>query len=161
MRMMRLSQHFCLEEFTRSEVARLHGINNVPDMAQIENMTALCYNILEPVRKHFKRPVNIKSGFRSARLNKAIAGSPNSQHMKGEAVDIEIDGTRNAEIWEYIYGNLPFDQLIAEQIDRFDGSEGWIHVSYRRTGEQRKDAISYLGKRDGKHVYVQGLEYVT
>lgn len=153
---MRLSQHFTLEEFTRSDTAQNRHIDNIPSLAQIENLTALCFRILEPVRWHFKRPVEIISGFRSPALNKAINGAPTSQHLNGEAADIEIAGVPNDEIWKYIHDTLPFDQLIAEKLKRNDGSAGWIHVSRKLRGEQRKDAISYLGQ--GK--YVKGLVYI-
>lgn len=153
---MRLSHHFTLEEFTRSDTAEDLCISNIPTMVQIENLTSLCFRILEPLRAHFSRPVNIISGFRSPQLNKAVGGRPSSQHTMGEAADIEINGTPNGEIWKFIATALPFDQLIAEKLKKDDGSAGWVHVSRKLKGIQRGEALSYLG--GGK--YVKGLEYV-
>lgn len=45
-----LSEHFSLEEMTRSGVAISNGISNTPSAADIERMRLLCVNVLEPVR---------------------------------------------------------------------------------------------------------------
>lgn len=153
---MRLSDHFTLEEFISSSKADDLGINNTPNQIHIACMGLLCENILEPLSKHFNAPIGILSGFRNLDLNKAIGGSSTSQHMLGEAADIHVKGVRNDEAWRFIEMNLNFDQLIAEKLHKDDGNAGWVHVSYRRVGKQRNEAISFLG--DGK--YVSGLIYV-
>jgi len=150
---MLLSPHFTLGEFTKSS----HDIPNKPDYTQIYSMKELCKSVLEPLREHFGA-VNITSGFRCPELNKAAGGAPSSQHLRGEAADIKIPGVRNDAVWNYIKNNLPFDQLIAEKLKLDDGATGWIHVSYAPT--LRRDAISYLGKINGKHTYVKGLAYI-
>ncbi len=149
---MKISEHFTLQEFTRS--LSNPDIPNVPNTAQIAAIDDLCANILEPVRKHFGKPVVIRSGFRSPELNKAIGGSASSQHMKGEAADIEVYGIANAELWNFIFHTLPFDQLIAEYLEKDDPSAGWIHVSYRQ-GKNRKEALSCVAKGN----YQKGLVY--
>lgn len=151
----KLSRNFSLLEFTRSQKADELGIDNIPNHVHIVALQAWCDNIGEPIRAHFNLPVKVLSGFRSEELNKAVGGSPTSQHTKGEAVDIEVPGIRNDVLWKFIVDHLDYDQVIAEQIKAYDGSAGWIHVSYRRVGKQRNEALSFLGK--GK--YVTGLEY--
>ena len=117
-------------------------------------MTRLCINVLEPIRAHFGKPIKIKSGYRCPALNKAVGGSANSQHLLGEAADIEISGVDNADIWRWIDENLEFDQVIAEYLKEDDGSAGWIHVSYNHY-DNRKEAISCVAK--GK--YLDGLHF--
>lgn len=152
---MKLSAHFSLSEFTRSDKARELGINNQPGILQINHLSKLCEHVLEPLRAHFGKPVMINSGYRSPALNKAVGGSATSQHVNGEAADIHIPSVSMAEIWGYIRDNLDFYELIAEKISRRDGSAGWIHVSYR-AGEYPKMAKSFIGKGQ----YPRGLHYI-
>jgi hypothetical protein len=144
---MKLSQHLDLSEVTRSNEAKRKGISNMPTPEHIENFKKLAENIFEPIRKHFGVPIMISSGYRSKELNKAIGGATTSQHLLGQAIDIDMDGTPNGVtnkmVFDYIKAHLNFDQLINE----FDYS--WVHVSYNPTGKQRKqilDAIKVGGK---------------
>ena len=130
---MRLSKHFTLAEFTRSNTASRRGIDNTPSAKHIAAMKLLCEEVLEPLRAHFGgRPVRVTSGFRSPALCRAIGSSSRSQHAKGEAVDFEIPGVSNYEVACWIRDNLTFDQLILECYTQGSPNSGWIHVSYRK-----------------------------
>ena len=144
---MKLSEHLDLSEVTRSNEAKRKGISNMPTLEHIENFKKLAENIFEPIRKHFGVPIMISSGYRSKELNKAIGGATTSQHLLGQAIDIDMDGTSNGVtnkmVFDYIKAHLNFDQLINE----FNYS--WVHVSYNPTGKQRKqilDATKVGGK---------------
>ena len=69
---MNLSKHFKLEEMTKSMTATRRGIDNSPGSGDIKNLENVCYEILEPVRAHFDKPVTITSGYRSEALCEAI-----------------------------------------------------------------------------------------
>jgi uncharacterized protein YcbK (DUF882 family) len=92
---MQLSKHFKLEEFTKSMTATRKGIKNEPGSGDIKNLENICYEILEPVRAKFDKPVTITSGYRSEELCEAIGSKKTSQHAKGQAVDFEIAGIPN------------------------------------------------------------------
>lgn len=145
---MKLSDNFILKEFTDSEVAAKYGIDNTkPSARQIANMVELCINVLEPVREHFKKPVDVSSGFRCPELNfhSGIGGSNTSQHMTGEAADIKIGGVDPKEIFRFIRDNLDYDQVIEEGT--------WTHTSFRK-GNNRKQPLQY---RPGQNPpYVDG-----
>ena len=146
---MKLSKHLELAEVIRSSTAKRLGIKNEPTAEHLANLKLLAENIFEPIREHFGRPIFISSGYRSAALNKATPGaSTTSQHSKGEALDIDLDGTEisNKQVFEFIKNNLNFDQLINE----FDYS--WVHVSFSSTGKQRKQILSAT-KVNGKTIY--------
>jgi zinc D-Ala-D-Ala carboxypeptidase len=145
-----LTDHFTLEEMTITQ----SGLENVPDDAHIRSLKALCVSILEPIRDNFKQPVIVTSAFRSPEVNRAAGGENDSQHLRGEAADIHINGVANAIVWQWIVDNLPFDQVIAEKLSRKNGAAGWIHVSYAPAN--RKSDISFLGNG----VYVNGLEFI-
>ena len=64
---MQLSKHFKLEEFTKSMTATRKGIDNSPGSGDIKNLENVCYEILEPTRAHFDKPITVTSGYRFAR----------------------------------------------------------------------------------------------
>jgi len=148
-----LSPHFSLVELTKSQVAARRGIDNTPDAAAVARLRLLCTQVLEPVRAHFGRPVTIGSGYRSARLNRAIGGAAGSQHCRGEAADIEIAGVPNGDIALWISRALTFDQLILEAYQPGVPASGWVHVSYRAQG-CRGECLTWPGPAVG---YLKGL----
>ena len=146
---MKISKHLSLAEVTRSETAKRRGISNQPTAAHIENFKVLAENVFEPIRTNFGVPIHISSGYRSEALNKAIGGSLTSQHCRGEAIDIDMDGSANGVtnkmVFDYIKDNLKFDQLIAEFPK--NGNLSWVHVSYDSIGKQRNQIL--VAKRSG------------
>jgi hypothetical protein len=147
---MNLSRNFSLQELTKSDTAIRKGIDNNPNADQIEKLKALCENILQPVRDHFGR-VKVTSGYRSVELCTAIGSSVNSQHAKAEAADFECVGVDNAELADWIYANLDFDQLILEFYTPGEPNSGWIHCSY--TTDQPRKQFLHAFKSEGKTKY--------
>lgn len=89
-------------------------------------MRVLVYNILEPARVALGEPIVITSGYRCQRLNKAVGGVQNSQHCKGEAVDIRLPNADYANrLFDILAANPMTDQLLYEHV----GKTVWIHVS--------------------------------
>ena len=109
---MNLTKNFTLEELTKSETALRHNMDNSPGQAEVDSLLALAENVLQPVRDHFARGVKCNSGYRSLEVNQKVGGSRNSDHIRGQACDIEIPGVPNAELAEWIKNNLQFNQLI-------------------------------------------------
>ena len=147
---MQLSRNFSLQELIKSDTAIRKGIDNNPNADQIEKLKLLCENILQPVRDHFGR-VKITSGYRSTELCQAIGSSVNSQHAKAEAADFECMGTDNAELADWIYENLDFDQLILEFYTPGEPNSGWIHCSY--TSDKPRKQFLWAYKSEGKTKY--------
>ena len=145
---MKLTAHFDLSEFTRSESAKREGLDNTPTAEHLQNLKVLCEKVLEPIRLKYGS-INISSGYRGKMLNHFIGGSVNSDHCLGRAADLDMDdvgtGVTNKEIFEYIKDNLEFDQVINE----FNYS--WVHVGYR-LGANRKQVLKAV-KEKGKTVY--------
>lgn len=152
-----LSPHFSLKEMTRSETATRKGIDNTPSATHLHNLKLVCENILEPVRRHFGKPVMINSAYRGPKLNAAVGGSSKSQHCNGEAVDFEIDGMSNYELAKWVVENCDFDQVILEFYDPKEGpNSGWVHASYSSSGKQRKSILTAVMVK-GKTVYKPGF----
>ena len=149
---MQLSKHFTLEEMTKSMTATRKGIDNTPGSGEIKNLGNLCYEVLEPVRAHFDKAVSISSGFRSEALCEAIGSKKTSQHALGCAADFEINGVPNIQVAYWLTNNVDFDQCIMEFFDKDDPAGGWIHVSYDKEGSNRKQVLTFDGKK-----YSEGL----
>ena len=128
--MKNISEHISYKEGVYSITALRLGLNNDPTKTHLTNMELLAEKIFEPLRKHVGGPIKINSFYRGPELNKAIGGSANSQHCKGQAMDIDdVYGyMSNADMYEYIKNNLSFDQMIWE----FGNSDNpdWVHISY-------------------------------
>ena len=124
-----ITKNFSWEEFERSNKAAELGIDNtIPDENVADNIRALVFNVLQPLRDACGHPLKVNSGYRSKVLNKAVKGAANSQHTRGEAADIHEDNPFTLA-WLVLHIRLPFDQLIL--YDTF------IHLSHKRNGPQR------------------------
>lgn len=127
-----MAEFFTKSELTRSDTARILKIDNTPTPEASAALDALMWNVLDPIRRMWGKPIIVNSGYRCPKLNAAVGGSATSQHMKGEATDITAGGpTENKELFDMIAQSaIPFDQLIDEKNYR------WIHVSYRPNGRR-------------------------
>ena len=123
-----MGKYFTINELTKSSTAQRLHIDNNPTQEVKDNLNALIDNVLDPLRELYGKPIIVNSGYRSFKLNKAIGGAKNSQHLVGQASDIRtVQNTKesNKELFELIKNSkLPFDQLINEY------DYNWVHVSY-------------------------------
>lgn len=140
-----ISKNFTLEELCASDTAKAKGIKNQPGQTEVINLCALVHKVLQPLRDWWGREVKIGSGYRCKRLNAAVGGVNNSQHLTGQAADLCIDGdlVKGKHWFEWIRTHCDFDQLIMEH-----NSKGtyWVHVSHRNDGKNRKQVINDLLK---------------
>ena len=141
----RISKNFTLEELTASATAKAKGIRNNPGQTDIVNLCGLVHNVLQPLRDAMGHPIKIGSGYRSLALNQAVGGVKNSQHMRGEAADLCIDGDiqKGKQWFNWIKTHCEFDQLIFEHNAK---GNYWVHVSYRCDGLNRRQVIDNLLK---------------
>lgn len=126
---MNLSKDFTLAEMIASVKALACDIMEQwnPPQEVIDNLGALCSNLLQPLRDALG-PIHISSGWRCPRLNKLVGGVPDSWHLTGCAADTEFygEGGNQAIIDTVKELNLPFDQMI----DEFNLK--WVHLSYSK-----------------------------
>ena len=109
----KLSPHFRLREFERSQIANRFDIDNTVQEKQIyNNLILLCENVLEPIRKHYGVPISPTSGYRCLELNRKLRSSDKSQHIKGQAADIELSIVSNYELGGWIRDNLDYDTVL-------------------------------------------------
>ena len=133
-------KHFTISEMLRSDTAMRLGVWNGASLEAEENLRALVENVLDPLRIRYGKPIRVNSGYRCPQLNKAIGGAVNSQHMRGEAADITAGSPwENLKLARLIEESGKFDQLIYEHMG--NGMPQWLHVSYRRSGNNRKQVL--------------------
>ena len=144
---MRLSEHFTLEEMTRSQMASRHGIINKPNDIQLENLKTLAKG-MELVRtKLDSLPIIISSGFRCEALNDLLGSKRTSQHIMGLACDFTCDRYAHVgRVFEVIAdSSIPFDQLILEY-------DSWIHISFSPEGAEPRRQVLVID-REGARIY--------
>lgn len=143
---MKISQHITLLEATKSQTASRLGITNVPTDKELECMRMVAQHCFEPLRAWWGKPIGVSSFYRCKALNKAIGGAKFSQHIKGQAIDIDADifanGLTNKMIFEWLKDNVDFDQLIWEY--GTSSEPAWVHVSYVEPTKNRNQ-ILYIG----------------
>ena len=134
--MKNISKYITYQEATTSQTAVRKGIKNDPGDNELLAMQLLGIRVFDVVREHFKTPLRVSSFYRSSILNKAVGGSSTSQHVKGQAIDIQGTGkVTNKMIFDYIKENLDFDQVINEY------NYSWVHVSYVSKEKNRKQIL--------------------
>lgn len=144
---MNLSEHITLDQGTFSQTATRAGIENYPNIDQVEAMKLVSEHIIEPALKTCPT-TSISSFFRCEKLNASIGGASSSQHCKGEAVDLVTKG-QNKDLFYWIKNNLEFDQLIWE----FGSvnSPAWVHVSYVEHRTNRRQVLRAYKDSTGTH----------
>lgn len=129
---MNISKYLTLAEATKSTTATRLGIDNTPNTTQLTAMRYVAEHIFDKMREYVGAPLATTSFFRSQSLNDAVGGSSKtSQHMNGEAIDIDagvFGNSDNTTVFNFIRSQLVFDQLILEYPDN-NGKPSWVHVS--------------------------------
>lgn len=145
----RLTDHFTLEEFTRSDTATARGIDNVPNATEHARLLRLAL-ALEEVRIALEGPMYITSGFRCEELNQAVGGVPNSAHRLGLAADFQCPSVGNSvEVCRKILSRgagIVFDQLIAENLR----GSSWVHFGLAEIGQRPRQMVLTIDDR-GTH----------
>lgn len=125
---MNLSPHFTLAELTRTS----SGIKNEPGPTHLENLRALCEELLEPLRAALGAPVRVTSGYRDALVNARIGGAKNSRHMLGLAADIKSGAGDAAHILRVLH---QLDLLELDQAIGYDPAfGGHVHIGLAPVG---------------------------
>jgi uncharacterized protein YcbK (DUF882 family) len=102
-----------------------------PDNCGFDAVDIELLNHLEDVRHYFGKPITINSGCRCAIHNAHVNGSLKSQHMRGKAVDIVVQGVNPIIVADY------FDTLFPDKygLGKYDS---WTHFDVR-AGKARWD----------------------
>ena len=123
----KISSYYKLSDLTRGN--QLKDQNGLTFCQIKNNLKSLAVNVLDPLKAKYP-DMKINSGLRS--------DGSNSQHNKGQAVDISFDGLTREQLHERakeIQKTVPHDQMILEYAE---GSKGWIHISNNPSGNRNQ-----------------------
>lgn len=116
--------NFSISELIHSDNAIKAGIDNTPNIAQIDNLLNLIFYCLQPIRDKLKKPMIITSGFRNKKVNALAGGAINSGHLKGTCADFVVKGMSIEQVYQFIKkSGIKYTQLIQEK-------GKWIHIQY-------------------------------
>ena len=148
-----ISKHITYAESIHSNTAKRKGIDNTPNIKQVETMKLTAEKIFEPLREFVGGPIKVNSFFRSPELNEKIGGSKTSQHCKGQAIDIDdvYKYKTNAEMYHWVKENLNFDQMIWEF--GTDMNPNWVHISYVSEEDNRNRCLKAYKDDMGRTKY--------
>lgn len=136
---MKLSKNFTLEELTTTST----GLDNEPEEQHKSNLLYLANYLLQPARDKWG-PITITSGYRSKAVHDALTKkgyptSKTSQHLEGQAADIQPSGVKIEVVWDWMCKNLNYGQCIME----YHGDSKWIHISLPRIGGNNMQALIF------------------
>lgn len=126
--------NFSISELVKSDVAKLHNIDNRPGLTELDNLLNLIFYCLQPIRDKLKKPMIITSGYRCPKLNShpKIKGAVNSNHLYGRAADFHVNGMTPAQVVDFILKTgIEFDEL-GNEYDK------WIHIAFRKNDNRHK-----------------------
>lgn len=118
---LQLSDNFRVREF------------RCPDGTDVILIDDALVALLQRIRSHFKKPVRVSSGFRTASYNAKIGGHYQSRHLRGQAADIDVidgDGVVNP-----LLVAMTAQALGSRSIGcyRYADGRSWIHVGSAAT----------------------------
>lgn len=145
-----MGKYFSIKELCKTSTK----INNTPNAEIIINLEQLI-KVLDEIREEWTKlcitnnwgnpSIIVNSGFRNNKVNKAVGGVNNSEHLLGYAVDIVTANGRNLELYNMIrdyllINDIPFSQLINEK--PINGVPSWIHFSINGKKGCRKEIFT-------------------
>lgn len=142
-----LTKEFILDKYTVSETAKRKGYTEQykPPKDIVQDLEAVHNAIIVPLINSgvLRGKLYCNSAYRCGRVNYSVGGAVNSQHLYGQAMDLEYyedDKEQNLILHDAIKSlDLPFDQMIRE----FGtvSNPAWIHVSHKKDGNNRKQCL--------------------
>lgn len=110
------------DTLTYSNVAELKGIDNrTITLIEHDNLLNLIQFVYIPLKNEFN-DLKVTSGYRCWELNKLVGGVPNSQHLRGQAMDFICEKNGNL--------TLAWKRLQEMNIDQAIRYKDFIHVSF-------------------------------
>lgn len=133
------TKDYHLVDFVKSNTAKANNYLEQyhPSDEIVDNLKYLANTVVQPLKDVLgKGSLEITSGYRCKRLNEHIGGSQTSQHMIGQAVDLQFTYNESLSndliIDAMLVNKIPFDQMIREK----SSTTEWIHISCKKEGNR-------------------------
>ena len=125
-----------------------NGIANFPDEPQHDTDLKNLAKVFLMLVRALGKPIQISSGYRCKRLNDITSGSsPTSQHMKGQAIDMNIGNGSPSSNWElflFIVNHPMFRNKYDQVLWEYGGN--WVHCSFVVKGDDLTSDASYSAR---------------
>ena len=99
-----------------------------------DDVDPLLVSTLQRLRDEVQRPVVVNSGCRCRSHNAAVKGAPQSQHIRGKAADIKIEGMTSREIFDVLRRLYLDGELYVGYVYAINGAS--VHVDVRAPQSQ-------------------------
>ena len=99
-----------------------------------DDIDPLIVTTLQRLRDEVQRPVVVNSGCRCRSHNAAVKGSKTSQHLKGKAADIKIEGLTSIQIIDIIRRLYLDGEIYVGYVYAINGRS--VHVDVRAPQSQ-------------------------
>ena len=133
---------------TRTDYANKVKEANIPNKEAQECLVELIQHVLDPAyelaRDKGLGKLFVTSGYRNKEVNKEAGGVEDSQHTKGQAADIQLEGRGGKSLLklvkEILYTpDIVYDQIILENVDSYQNLiPEWVHISYKKSGNRKE-----------------------
>ena len=108
-------KYFKFIEMIRSSKADEFGIDNFPKQCDIIDNIIFTMECLDDIREQYGLPLYITSGYRCPELNRKVDGKEKSQHLTGQAADINLGSTeKNRAFFNWLACNKDSVEIIEE-----------------------------------------------
>ena len=94
-----------------------------------DDIDPLIVSTLQRLRDEVQRPVVVNSGCRCRSHNAAVKGSKSSQHLRGKAADIKIEGLTSGQIIDIIRRLYLDGEIYVGYVYAINGAS--VHVDVR------------------------------
>ena len=129
-------RYFKFIEMINSAKAAEFSIDNFPKDCDIIDNIIYTMECLDKIREEYGLPLYISSGYRCPDLNTKVGGKETSQHLKGQAADVNLGSTeKNRAFFNWVVCNrdeIIFDQLIDES------HFSWVHISFKKENNRKQ-----------------------
>jgi len=150
-------KYFTIADLLKSDDAKKYHIDNTPTKEHLKNLEYLIANCLNPIREIYGKPIKVSSGYRSEALNKFENGSKTSQHMKGEAADLQPVSRKLSDLkalYRAIIKFNKYEQFILE-------NDSWAHVSCSKHPKKHQILLKRKGKSGYEDITKNYKKYVS
>ncbi len=121
---------FSLSDLLRSSTAHKHKISNVPGPKEVENLSRLVTEVVNPLEAEHPGLI-INSGYRSPELNQKLqelgyGAVANSLHLQGRAIDLKHPSLSSYQLADSVRRlGLPHSELLPYS----ESAGGHLHVA--------------------------------
>ena len=127
-----LTKNFSLSEFLVSSKATELGIPNTPTDEHLKRIREVTAPSLQIIRDAVDASIVITSAYRNPRINKAVRGTPTSDHPQAWAVDCHAAGFSVLGFARFVRDRMQPGGIFEGMIDQLihEPSRGIVHISF-------------------------------